>query len=198
MLRMLPAVMLLATVAGAAETKPLEVAVVNITRVFDAYKKTQKVNELMKEKFGGRRQELEERQRRIAEKEAALRADTRSPDDPALLKERQDLNYQKLLLERDSRKLMQEMAEFNLKHTAEIMAEIEAAVRRYAQAKHIDLVLKYQPPQQKARTNLELTQQIGANPVLYFRNTLDITDAIITLLNEAYDRGISLVPRGTN
>lgn len=188
-------VLLASGALAAAEMAAPKVAVVDITRVFNEYKKTARINQLMEENFQARRDELQKRQQQIVEKENALRNDARPPDDPAALKERQELGYEKVLLERDMRLLRQEIANFNLEHTNQIMAEMAAAVRRYAERKGLDLVLKYQPAQTAARSDVELSQQIGANPVLYFAAALDISGAIISLLNEAYDRGISLVPR---
>lgn len=194
-LTMLTATLLLCGAAWAEEGRPLRIAVVDISKVFNSYKKTEKVKEQIEVRFDARGKALEERKKKLIERERALREDTRSPDDPQVLKEREQFIKDARAFEADTFVFERELAEFNLENTKEIMADIEAAVQRYASKKGYDLVLKHQPAQEAARSKAQLMVQVGANPVLFFSPSIDITEGIVTLLNLAYEQGKSLVPK---
>ena len=182
-----------ALVAG--ERAPLRIAVVDIGRVFNLYRKTGKVKQLMSGKFDARAKALETRKKELIDRERKLREDTRPANDPEAVKQRQQYINDRRAFETEALVFEREFAQFNLKHTKEIMVDIEAAVRRYAEKKGYDLVLKYQPAQEEARSKIQLMTQVGDNPVLYFVSSIDITEGIVTLLNLAYDQGKSLVPK---
>jgi Skp family chaperone for outer membrane proteins len=71
----------------------------------------------------------------------------------------------------------------------EIYRDIEAAVQRYAESHQIDLVLTYSEPAKEERmkhANITRKMQTGATMPLYIRPRLDITQAVIQSLNDAY------------
>jgi len=183
----------------AEEEKPgLKIGVINFTKLFDEYKKTQAINKQIQEKFGVRSQELKKRASELESRIKALQEDVRPKNDPALVADQQRWNADKADFDRDQRSLFVEMNDYNTKHTKQIFAEIKEAIKRYASSKGFDIVLRTDNADlDQAESVQSLMLAFRTNPVLFYSDSVDITDEVLTLLNLAFDRGIELVPDTT-
>jgi len=172
----------------------VRVAIVDFSRVFKDYKKKEELEKKMKEKFDARNEALSKRKQELIDREKQLRNDTREKNDPAYAADCQRWSYDKSVFDKDFREFGEELTVYNFKQTKQIVAEISEAIRRCADNKGFDVVLKLQNTNEEAKTFDEYMRQVTLNPVVYFNAKVDITDMVLMLLNAAYAKGIQLVP----
>ena len=75
-----------------------------------------------------------------------------------------------------------------------ITDEISAVCHRIGARESYDLILKRSSPGRALRSDRERVEAFGLNPVLYAAESLDITSRVLDVLEDAYRRGIKLVP----
>jgi Skp family chaperone for outer membrane proteins len=172
----------------------IRVAIVDFSKVFRDYKKKEELEKKMKEKFDARNEALSKRKQELIDREKQLRNDTRDKNDPAYAADIQRWGYDKSLFDKDFKEFGEELTVYNFKQTKQIVAEISEAIRRCAESKGFDIVLKLQNTNEEAKTFDEYMRQVTLNPVVYFSAKIDITDMVLLLLNTAYAKGIQLVP----
>jgi Skp family chaperone for outer membrane proteins len=172
----------------------VKVAVVDFSKVFAGYKKKDELEKKMREKFDARNEALTKRKQELIDREKQLRNDTREKQEPAYVADIQRWGYDKSVFDKDYKEFGEELTAYNFKQTKQIVAEISEAIRRCAESKGFDIVLKMQNTNEEAKTFEEYMRQVTLNPVIYFNSRIDITEMVLLLLNTAYAKGIQLVP----
>jgi outer membrane protein len=146
-----------------AQGKNEKIAYVDLTRVFDEYKKTQKYEKELKQRGKTKASEREKKVREIKELQDKLSVLSKTEKEKTQnkidkkLRELQEFDSQiqtDLRIERDNM-------------LKEILKEIEKSISEYAQKNNYTLIL-------------------NDRILLYGDKTLDITDDIIKMLNERY------------
>lgn len=177
-----------------AQAQAVRVAVVDFSKVFAGYKKKDELEKKMKEKFDAPNEALSKRKQELIDREKQLRNDTRDKNDPAFIADAQRWTYDKSVFDKDYKGFGEELTTYNFKQTKQIVAEISEAIRRCADSKGFDIVLKMQNTNEEAKTFEDYMRQVTLNPVIYFNSRIDITEMVLLLLNTAYAKGIQLVP----
>jgi len=173
--------------------RPPRIAVVNVSEVFDAYKRTQDQNKKMKVLFESRKEALDKRGEEIKKREIQLKNDTRARSDIGYMADAQKLSLDLARFKQDYEAFLKEYEEFNFKNTQLILAEILEAVRRYSEKNGYDLVMQVGRLKVEGGSTAQLTSSFRDKAALYYSKSADITPAIIKVLDSAYEQGISLV-----
>ncbi|MCZ7643672.1 MAG: OmpH family outer membrane protein [Planctomycetota bacterium] len=181
------------------------IAVVNVTRVFNAYKKVSDIQERLKARFDARRRELEQKEKNIREFQDIIQLDVRggrNPEtDPELFKKVQQLREMQFALSQDFTKLRKEVEKFRMEEMKEVLKDIRGAIRDVGQAEGFDLVLRapeydeqLQPvgggeeEEKEAQTAMELVRRFRENPVLFHGKDVDVTEKVINKLNSEFTK----------
>ncbi|MBI3832026.1 MAG: OmpH family outer membrane protein [Planctomycetes bacterium] len=188
--------------AGQAGEESKRIAVVNVSRVFKAYKKVTDIQTRLEALF-------EQRKKAIIKKEDDLQKDIQvmkmDPEDPqknrAKLIKMQQLEIAKFDLDKEKYEFAIEVEKKRLEEMKQVLKEIRAAISDTGKAEKIDMVLRAPEydmegnpeadatkPEEKdeAQTSSELVRRFRENPVLYFSQGVDITSKVITKLNDDY------------
>lgn len=186
--------------AGQAGEESKRIAVVNVSRVFKAYKKVTDIQTRLEALF-------EQRKKAIIAKEEQLQKDIQvmkmDPEDPqknrAKLVKMQQLEVAKFDLDKEKYEFAIEVEKKRLEEMKQVLKEIRAAISDTGKAEKIDMVLRApeydmegnpesDKPEEKdeAQTSQELVRRFRENPVLYFSQGVDITQKVITKLNDDY------------
>jgi Skp family chaperone for outer membrane proteins len=174
----------------AQEQPPVtRIAVINVGEVFTNYTRAKEGKKELEVAVAPYKQ-LMDKLRDESTKLQQLAADKLEPDQKA------DITKQLLSLRRQSEDLNAELQKVAGKKSEQIVtniyADLETAVRRYAEAHEIDLVLTYGEPLKDDRLSyanvtrkLNAANQGGIVPI-FIRPRIDITQAVLKSLNEAY------------
>jgi len=202
----LMAVLLMAPAPAADGEAAKRIAVVNVSRVFKAYKKVQDIQSNLEKQFKQTKDGLEA-------EEDGLRKDVQAtgPDfDPEKkrddLQKAQNMQIRKFDLERKKFEFLNAVEKARLEEMKQVLKEIRAAISAVGKGKAIDMVMRApefdwegrpdgeQPPAGAAddetspRTSTELVRRFRENPVLYFSAGVDVTQDVINKLNEDYEK----------
>jgi len=158
----LAAVFLLAAAAVAQEKK---IAYLNLSKLFDSYEKTKQYQTSLDSVRATYEKELKDRQAKLKEAE----------DKMALMKEEEKVKAQKEL--QDMQKSMMEFVQAKRtdlmkqeeEKTREILLEMEKVIGDFAKKEGYDLI-------------------INDRVLLYSNPAMDITDQVMKLLNESYNK----------
>jgi Skp family chaperone for outer membrane proteins len=181
------------TVEGSVGRENVRIAVADISRIFRSYKKAdqrQRELEASANEMRGRERLLSDRIREVERDMSELSLG--SPRRLELRKEIEEKGNELVKLQDESRRNLDNALRDS---TRLFYEEILGAIAEYAKANGIDLVVKDQSFAQEALTAQELSQRIGDRPVLYCSAKLDISDAIIKVLNKPRDSGTAEAPR---
>ncbi|MFH0937667.1 MAG: OmpH family outer membrane protein [Planctomycetota bacterium] len=198
MLWILVAAVTFSGVASAEDAK--RIAVVNVSRVFDAYVKVKDIEDKMKKLFEPEKKKLDEEDRDLKRREDALRVDGRDPKtNLEFFKEIQTFELAKMQLESKSRDLIKRVEERRKNEMKAVLNDIKTAIRGVGVAEKFDLVLRapefeevFDPAKagaaadNEAHTAAELVRKFRENPVLYFSQGVDVTDKVLARLNDDY------------
>ena len=183
--------------ASAEDAK--RIAVVNVSRVFDAYAKVKDIEDKMKKLFEPEKKALESEERELKRREDALRVDPRDPKtNLEFFREIQAFELAKMQLELKGRELIKRVEERRKNEMKAVLNDIKAAIRTVGTTEKYDLVLRapefeevFDPGRAGAADNevhsaAELVRKFRENPVLYFSQGVDVTDNVIARLNDEY------------
>lgn len=148
-----------------AQEQKLKIAYVDLSRVFDEYKKTEKYDKELEEKGKTKTAEREKKVKDIKDlqdKLSVLSKDEKEKTQGKIDEKLKDLQEFDGKMQTDLRIERDNMLK-------EILKEIEKAIREYAEANSLDLIF-------------------NDRILLYGNKTLDITDGIIKALNEKYNK----------
>lgn len=162
----------------------VRVAVCNTSAVFGQYQKTKDLEVQRTERLRKLQEESQARQKRV--EAIKLRMEGLKKDSPQydtelnnMQKESIDLkswvDFQQALIEREYFRLNKELYE-----------EVLRAIEVVAKEKDIHLVLDRQSKKLESERPEELFRQMETRKVLYWNESLDITEAALARLNEAY------------
>ena len=188
----LSAVLCGAAPAAAAQERPARVAVVNMPRVFNEVKETTDIKARLQQEQQGlaaeQRPKLDELNKLKAEGENYRRGS------PQYNEWRQRYRRADIALQAWSATAKQEL-DWRLKHhTRDMFDKITSAVNEYATSNQIDLVLAdHQPTLTDEEMEKIPPEQIGAvmdrRRVIYTSKQVDISDAIIAMMDAKYKAG---------
>ena len=195
MLRALTAGVCLAALAarapGAAE---LKIGVVNVDEILARYKKAEDIGKTEDERFRAGKKKIAERSREYNKRLAQLDAEEAAADDPDKRKLERELELERFLLKRDMRDLQQKRQQGLQRIKRRITDEVVAVCARIGRAEGYDLILKRSAPGKAPSDDRAHILAFQLNPVLYAAGSIDMTSRVLEALEDAYSRGIKLVP----
>lgn len=177
------------------------IAVVNVSRVFDAYTKVKDVQTKITNDFKPKQTELESRQRKLQEKQDAIRARSSqaSPKDMALFREVQEAQAEEFELKIKVSEMAEDIEKAKLAEMKQVLLDIRNAIKEISMLEGYDLVMRAPEfdalaaaptaPGQEDTTPKsagELVRQFRDNPVLYFSEGVDLTAKVVAMLNKSY------------
>lgn len=173
--------------AGARENAP-KIGVVNISKVFDNYKKKRVLEEDL-------RVTREQKSRVLREKDKEIK---RLADEIKMLelgsdvRKKREAEFEKKQVEFRSFTEVTSAALGDRKReiTEKLYLEIAAAVEEYGRSNGFDLIIKWENVEIKSDNMEELLYKINQKTVLYAAETVDITQQIIDMVNNKYSKEI--------
>ncbi|MHC4253758.1 MAG: OmpH/Skp family outer membrane protein, partial [Planctomycetota bacterium] len=185
------AVLSAALAASAASAAELKIGVVNVDEIVARYKKAEDLKKAEEKTLAELRDELGRRSRELEKRIAAFDAD---PKAPGRREAARDLQLEKYVLELDAREFGRERTLAENRIRRRITDEIAAVCRRIGEREDYDLILKQSAPGRVLRSDRERVEAFELNPVLYAAASVDMTSRVLDVLEDAYRRGIKLVP----
>jgi Skp family chaperone for outer membrane proteins len=181
------------------------IAVVNVSRVFNAFVRVKDVQEKMEKLFDADRKAIEQQGNDLKKWEDRLRVDPRDPKTNVdFFKEVQKFDLAKLELDMKFRKLAEEVEKKRKDEMKLVLNDIKAAIRSIGTAEHFDLVLRapefddeFDPAKAAAdkkdnpnepQSAAELVRKFRENPVLFFSQGVDVTQKVLDKLNGDYKK----------
>lgn len=201
--------------AERAEAAESRIGVVNVTRVFNSYKKVKDIQERLKARFDARRRELQAKEKQMREFRDIIELDVRSGRDPKVdrevFKKMQQLQEMEFSLSDEFRKLRKDVEKFRMDEMKEVLKDIRAAIRTVGSELGFDLVMrapeyddKLEPidageaapagegenaeQRDEAQSAMELVARFRENPVLFHGKDVDITEKVIARLNADHEK----------
>ena len=176
------------------------IAVVNVSRVFEAYTKVKDVQEKMKQLFDPEKQAMEKEAHDLKNWNDKLQVDPRNPKtDINFVREVQKFELAKLEFETKGQDLGVKVEERRKDEMKIVLGDIKNAIRYVGTAEKYDLVLRApefdeifdpkkpeNPDERKNESAAELVRKFRENPVLFFSQGVDVTDKVISKLNDDY------------
>jgi Skp family chaperone for outer membrane proteins len=179
----------LAAVDAQPAAKP-KTAVIDFARIATKYEKQIEIKKKFEEELAPVRAEADKIKQTLAKLKAELENPNTSPELRDIARHNYKVEAAKLnQLDQDTKADLGKRFEAR---QAELWKETHAAVAKHCEANGIDVVIAYsdilnQPADDAPNVKRHLTAiEIGAGVVFYTRPGLDITDAIVTRLNDAY------------
>lgn len=158
------------------------VAVINVEKVFEEFKVRQEQERTLKveiEKYNTELAELKVELEKLIERLKVV-----NPGSPERLQLEEQIYETRANIELFSRLKNIELEERMTDMTRGLYNSIVEAISNYAVQNGIGLVLKYEAGEIMAANPTDMKLEINARQVLYFGQSLDITNAIIGILNK--------------
>lgn len=164
-----------------ASAKELTVGVVNLNDVFERYDKRLELEDSFKELKAREEELLMEKQddlMALREEMQLLERGSEARKELGIEMEKKALYIQ---LEEDvaRKNLMDKEREFY----EELYGDISAAIEEMGRQEGFDIILKKETINPKSSDLMELRLKIGMGTILYFSDSLDITDMVVEYLN---------------
>ncbi len=184
--------------AGVRAEDARRIAVVNVSRVFNAYDKVKYVQEKMEKTFDADRKMIEKDGTELKKWEDRIKVDPRDPkSNLEFFKEIQRFELGKMELESRFRKLAEDVEKRRKEEMKLVLNDIRAAIRAIGTSEKYDLVLRapefdedFDPTKNanadksnEPQSAAELVRKFRENPVLYFSTGVDVTQLVIDKLN---------------
>jgi len=182
---------LAASVAWGAE---LKIGVVNVDEIVARYKKAEDLKKTEEKALAEKRGELGRRTRELEKRIAAFEAD---PTAAGRREAARGIQLDKYVLELDVREFGRGRTLAENRVRRRITDEIAAVCYRIGKREGYDLILKRSSPGRPLRSDRERVEAFELNPVLYAAPSVDMTARVLEVLEDAYRRGIKLVPDDT-
>jgi len=174
------------TAAPRAANTPVRIGVVDFRRVLDGYEKMKDVETEMTNKQKSLRAEAKKRHSEIQQLSARLAMHT--PGSEAYEKTEREITTKKAEFETWTKVETRKMLDKERNVIREVYRDLELASANYARSTGLNLVLKSDQIGLTSSSVRELDLRVTLKKVLYFADTLDITDAIVRDLNVVYRR----------
>lgn len=191
MKRFLPVAVLSVLMCLVALTSPswaadnVKIGLVRFTALVNGYKRMQVEQDAGIKKRDQLRQEQAAKQDELDKLTAKLQQNT--PDSDAYKKTEEELRQKKADLETWARVKSEELMNEETRIIREIYQDVEAAVVDYGRQNHYTLILKEDDLELAKASIAEVKIKVALRKVLYADPSIDITDAVIKLLNERYE-----------
>ena len=179
--------------ASAASAAELKIGVVNVDEIVARYKKTEDLKKAEEKKLAERRDELGRRSRELEKRIAEFETGPRAADRRETARQ---IQLDKYVLELDVREFGRETSLAENRIRRRITDEISAVCARIGEREGYDLILKQSSPARALRSDRERVEAFDLNPVLYAAPSVSLTSRVLEVMEDAYDRGIELVPDG--
>jgi Skp family chaperone for outer membrane proteins len=167
--------------AQGREFTPPRIAVLNVLKVIENYDRSRAVQESLKEGADKLRAEFEQEMRDLKTKEADL--DLMGKETKAYADAVEKLEFEKFRLQYRMKQVDQKLRKEARDEMAAIYLEIQDAVARYAKTTGLDAVLATGSEELKGTSLQEVQFEIAVRPMHFHVKELDITEAILGLLN---------------
>jgi Skp family chaperone for outer membrane proteins len=170
-----------------APAAPTGLAVCDIVRVFNNYKRAEDLNQ----EFNARQQEIENQSKKRLEAIEVLRLELEGLNPGSKEYQRRIEEAEKLQIEH---KAWLEIEDVRLRRlhyrlTREMYGEILQMVSSISEQRNLSLVLCGESEELISNNLPELVREIERRKVLYRNDNLDITETVLTRLNETYAAG---------
>jgi Skp family chaperone for outer membrane proteins len=169
--------------ASAARAEP-SMAVLDLARVFEEYEMTRDLEEMFDQKRRAAAEEAEQRRASMDQMRRALAAFDPVSEDFARREE--DLTRAQVDFEVWSGITEKRLKADHKKWLLKIYRHTQTTVAEIAAQRQIDLVLTYDKLTDDAPDSIALRQQILLQKVIYHSARIDITDEVLTRLNDSY------------
>ena len=187
--------------ARGADEGAKRIAVVNVSRVFNAYQRVQDVQKKMESLFEPDRKAIEKEAAELKKQEDYLRL---NPKDPAkdidFFKQVQTFELHKKEVDLKFQDLYQRVEDKRRDEMKKVLNEIKGAIRYVGGQEHYDLIMrapefddefdeKKSPDdvkKEEAKSAADLVRRFRENPVMYFSQGVEVTDKVIAKLNDDY------------
>jgi Skp family chaperone for outer membrane proteins len=189
--------------AGVRAEDARRIAVVNVSRVFNAYEKVKVVQDKMEKLFDADRKAIEASGTELRKWEDRLKLDGRDPKTSVeFFKEIQRFDLSKMELEQRYRKLAEDVEKRRKDEMKLVLNDIKGAIRTVGTNEKFDLVMRapefdedFDPAKAAAADNknepqsaAELVRKFRENPVLFFSTGVDVTQQVIDKLNTDFKK----------
>jgi Skp family chaperone for outer membrane proteins len=180
---------------GEAAAADVRIGVVNVREVFARYRKAEDLKKANAEKLTPRQKELERRQRELVRRAGELQEFGEGEDlEVARLREAREIKHQEYMFELDYRQFQRDIQAVNERLMRKVWDDVREVCRRVAEDEGLDLVVKSYGPDPAATTDRERLEAHQGDALLYAAPSVDITARVLEVLENAYRRGIKLVP----
>ena len=169
---------------GAAAAVSSRVAVCDLSKVFDDYKRAKHLNDQLNERRRKIKAEIEQRRETLEKTGQQLKG--LNPGGEEYDKVLKKVQHLQVDMEVWRRIQEQTLLRDHLRLTRDMFDEISKAVGAIAAQKGIDLVVQLEPRDIQAKNSQELIAQLINRKVLYNKDTLDITGDVLRYVNEKY------------
>ena len=179
------------------------IAVVNVSRVFNAYKKVKDIQGKMNALFDDRNKALLKEEEELQRQANLLNDGVDPKTSKPKLEKIHALEIARFDLEKKKFDLAMDIEKKQMDEMKQVLREIRSAINEIGKREKVDLVLRApefdaegnpatgvapegNADDQAARSSSELVKRFRENPVLYFSLEVDITQPVITKLNDEY------------
>ena len=176
------------------------IAVVNVSRVFAAYQRVKDVQQKMESLFEPDRKVIEKENAELKKQEDIIRLNPSDPKkDINFFKQIQQFELRKAELEMKFQELYVRVEEKRKEEMKKVLNEIKAAIRTVGTAEKFDLILrapefddefdaekKGEEKKDEPKSAADLVRRFRENPVMFFSQGVEVTDKVISKLNDDY------------
>jgi Skp family chaperone for outer membrane proteins len=194
---------LVPNMARAEDSK--RIAVVNVSRVFAAYQRVKDVQQKMESLLEPDRKVIEKESADLKKQEDIIRLNPSDPKkDINFFKQIQQFELRKTELDLKFQELYQRVEDKRKDEMKKVLNEIKAAIRTVGTAEKFDLILRApefddefddkrgaDEKKEEPKSAADLVRRFRENPVMYFSQGVEVTDKVITKLNDDYKNTLS-------
>jgi Skp family chaperone for outer membrane proteins len=194
----------LAAPAVRAEDAGKRIAVVNVSRVFNAYQRVGDVQKKMEQLFEPDRKAIQKESDELKKQEDFIRMSPKDPKkDVDFFKQIQQFELHKMEVDLKFQDLYQKVEDKRRDEMKTVLNEIKGAIRFVGSQEKFDLILRApefddefdadkkaddKKKEEESKTAAELVRRFRENPVMYFSQGVEVTDKVIAKLNDDYKK----------
>jgi Skp family chaperone for outer membrane proteins len=169
-----------------AEEKKVNVAVVDLASIFEKYAMTKDLEAAFDARRRAAAEEAANKKTAIDKKREALLA--RKPESKEFAELEQEVTHLEVEYEVWASVQEKSLKADHKRWLMRIYNNVREAVAEVAAPAHVDLVLTYDKLTEEAPDSIALRQQILLQKIIYFDDRIDLTQAVLTRLNEKYEK----------
>ena len=178
------------------------IAVVNVSRVFAAYQRVKDVQQKMESLFEPDRKAIEKENADLKKQEDIIRLNPSDPKkDINFFKQIQQFELKKAELEMKFQELYVRVEDKRKEEMKKVLNEIKAAIRTVGTNEKFDLILRApefddefdadkgkggDEKKDEPKSAADLVRRFRENPVMFFSQGVEVTDKVISKLNDDY------------